>query len=610
MIKRSFVAVYKLVNIFYVNIISNLKYKLLIFFILVCIIPILITGTIIYKMTSEIFLEKVKQNSTEMIMKKVSYFDSSFMEIDKILSLTISSYDTLSFLKEVDDNNIRSSESLQIVDRIAAQMDYLISLKTEIVNSIMLLPVEKNKYPISRGKLNYVTGFAGDYRESDIFKRTINGKNQVEWMFSSQDNGSRYIVTASSSILNHTDMEKLGIAVVFLNMDQIKDIFESAKPQQGEIMLVIDKNNNIIYDTDFTRVGKKYNEISVLSYIKNSDSDSGSFDMEINGQKKIVIYYTSLNTGWKIINMVPYNNIKKSIGVLSMATFNIALISLIFVTVLALLFYQNMYTPIKKLSVSMNKLGEGNLEIHLSTKKTDEIGVLINRFNFMTSRISVLIDNVREEQRQKKENEIKALQSQITPHFLYNTLNSVKTLVEMERNKDANEMIIALINLLKTCAKNTNKFVTIQEELYYVKSYVMIMEFRSDRKFTVTYEVDFNLLDCKILKFTLQPLIENCIIHAFDNAEKDNSINIQVNKNNDAIEIAVHDNGVGMDNDTANKYLNCSEDSFKSRFNNIGINNINERIKLNYGTHYGVSIQSALGEGTTVLISIPYLKHD
>ncbi|OCT15097.1 hypothetical protein A8709_13380 [Paenibacillus pectinilyticus] len=590
----------------YQSINMSLKYKLIMYFMLLSAIPIIITIIIVYNMTAVTFEKRAVQSSTDKIVDKISYFDNYIREINSILSEETYSADTLNYLRLLNSNDASIEDHSEILDRMAAQLDYIISFKSNLVNSIMILPADHNKYPISRGKYNYITAFSGDYRDSPMYKQTIGIKGHEVWDFSVNENSNNYFATASSVLINQSENQVLGIAVIFLNVDMIKEIFDNANSSNGGVYVVMDQKNQIIYDSDNSQIGQRYSDTALLNRIGNLSS--GSFKADLGGVKNVVTVYTSANSGWKIINAVPYKNIVKDVNQIAKITLWVASLCLLVVFLIAIKIYFSLYNPIKKLSSSMNKLGKTNLNIQVQTNRTDEIGLLTNRFNYMTDRITMLIDDVEKEQIQKKENEIKALQSQITPHFIYNTLNAVKAVVLMGRNDNANEMITDLISLLKAAAKNTSEFIELEEELDYVKSYISIMQYRYDKQFIVSYNVDYSLLDSKVLKFILQPVVENCMIHAFEKLDSNNQIALQVYGNKDYIEIEIQDNGVGMSPEQIEGYMENNKQNSENKFSRIGLKNIDERIKLNCGEQFGITLHSNLGEGTIVRIKLPLLK--
>ncbi len=200
------------------------------------------------------------------------------------------------------------------------------------------------------------------------------------------------------------------------------------------------------------------------------------------------------------------------------------------------------------------------------------------------------------------------LQSQINPHFLYNTLNSIKWMATIQNVSGIPEMITSLARLLRNIAKGTSELITIKEELDLLNDYITIQQYRYGGTITVNYNVmSDDLYECNIIKFTLQPIVENAIFHGIEPKSVEGIIDINIKKlKHNKIGIEVIDNGIGISEDKIEKLLSSKETTSKGSFNNIGISNVNERIKLTFGDEYGLNIKSKLNEYTSIIITIPY----
>lgn len=579
---------------------QSLKYKMILFFIMISVVPIFLIGILIYQSTSQIFVDRVTKSSTDLIMKKISYFDEVFDEINKIISEGTSSTDTIKLLN-LNKDNIDLSESNQVLDRVSSKYEYILSLKGNFIDSIMILP-RKGSYPFYRGLkvLNYVE----DFSKLDIYKKTVDSKRLVLWSIEKDPVSGKYYIVASSSIFDALTDKVIGVFLVYLDINKLREIFGQEAENDGMELSIIDSDNTIMYDFN-SRIGQQYSNTEVLQ--KMGSSPEGSFKQNIDGYPCLVTYYTSVNSGWRIVNIVSYNSILSDVNVILTITIIISLGCLLYAFIIAVLFYRGMYNPIKRLMFSMHELGEGNWDIRISSQRKDELGKLSDGFDSMIVRISTLIENIRIEQRLKKENEIRALQSQITPHFLYNTLNCIKALVMAGRKEDSAYMITSLIALLKISLSSTNENVTIHEELNYVKCYIDIMKFRYEKEVEVVYDIDSRLLCSGILKFVLQPIVENCFIHAFTDMQKDWKIIISIAEKEEGILVKVIDNGVGINLDDNNplERLELFKNNSRVKFSSIGINNINERIHLNYGEQYGIRIESEPGKGSEIQLLLP-----
>ncbi len=589
-------------NTFFSLITSSMRYKLILSFFIISVLPILLVGSLMYRSASQLMVESATKSSSDLIMKKIGYFDEVFDEVNKMLSEATSSTDTIKCLK-LNKQNIDLPESNQVLDRMSSKFEYMLQLKGDFIDSIMILP-RKGYYPFFRG-LRTIR-YSEDFSRLELFQKTVNSKNLVLWSFDREPGSGGYYITASSSVIDGVTNEVIGVIVIYLDINKVGDIFTHEGMTEGEELFVIDSGDTIIYHSDYEKIGSKYTDSAVLSGL--GGSTHSSFTQSVGGQNRIITYYTSANSGWRIINTVPYDNVVKDVRVISYLTLVISLSCLLYALVVSFLIYRNIYNPIRGLTLSMEKAGAGNLDTRILSKRKDEFGTLSDGFDSMIGRITALIENIKTEQRLKKESEIKALQSQITPHFLYNTLNCIKAMVRADRKDDSEKMITALTALLKISLSNTDKVVTILEELNYVKSYIEIMEYRYEKKVAVEYDIDNSLLRCGILKFILQPIVENCFIHAFHAPENDWRIQISLQPCGDDIAVTIRDNGAGIDLTETHPLEN--EDYFGShsrvKFSSIGLGNIQDRIRLNYGEQYGITLSSEPGKGTSVQLILPH----
>ena len=224
----------------------------------------------------------------------------------------------------------------------------------------------------------------------------------------------------------------------------------------------------------------------------------------------------------------------------------------------------------------------------------------------MVVQIKELVEKVRQEEITLRKTELKALQAQINPHFLYNTLDAIAWLCEEERHKDAVEMVNSLAKLFRISISRGHELITIEKEMQHAKSYLKIQNFRYKNQFTYSFDVDEECLNYLCNKITLQPIIENAIYHGIDRMVDEGKINIGIHQKGDRIIFTVEDNGVGMTEEQCEEILHKDAGDRVG----IGIKNVNDRIKIYFGEEYGLTIQSELDEGTRVTISMPKITEN
>lgn len=278
---------------------------------------------------------------------------------------------------------------------------------------------------------------------------------------------------------------------------------------------------------------------------------------------------------------------------------------------MSLLLNKMVNTPIIKMQDTMSKISNGDFSRDHSIEWDNEFGDIGKGINKLSASIQTLMDNRLEMENQKRDYEYQMLQSQINPHFLYNTLASIKWMATIQNAPGIAEMTTALSRLLKNISKGTQRFVTLSQELSLLMDYFTIMKYRYGGTICIDVRTDNDtLLSCQIIKFTLQPIVENAIFHGIEPKGATGTITIHIfeNESND-LQIDITDDGVGMDENMIQSLLSEKHDNSKTKFfKKIGISNVNNRIRLEYGNRYGVSIKSEIGKYTTVTILLPYLQ--
>lgn len=592
---------------------SSLKYKFIAYFLMLSVIPIIILGSAAYIVTGNIIEDRATKSSLNMIVNKINSFDLSCNNlIETIISDVTSSMDTLVWLKSVNESLDSGSSDFSNYDtltKIGAKFDSTVNQKGDIIKSIAIFPKTRG-LPLIRGLTEI--DFSEVYRKGGAYELTLENAHKTLWMHVNNiDSGKTDYIQITRAINDEYREENEGILAIYIDMGYLNDIFEDPGLEKGNSNFLINDYNEILFNSDISYLpinsntyALKYKNQEIIDKVRSGTS--GSFTFVIDGKLKIITYATSKVTGWKLVSVLPVENIRKDVAGVSGLTIIISIFCAIYAILVAVYVYKSIYSPIKKLTKAIRKFGEGDLDIRVASKRTDELGKLSDNFNDMTTRMKKLIDSIEVQEKRKKETEIRFLQAQITPHFLYNTLNSIKSLARLGRGEDISNMVVALISLLRVSVSNTKEFITIEEELNYVKSYIKIMEYRYDKKINISYHLAEDIKDCGILKFIVQPIVENCIIHAFNETLSDCTIAITVYKKENDVILEISDNGVGTDKDSINQALYGDKESHLIKFNGIGIYNINERLKLNFGDKYGLVYNSIIGNGTTVQMRMPY----
>lgn len=385
----------------------------------------------------------------------------------------------------------------------------------------------------------------------------------------------------------------IGYCIVGMQYDYLKEIFDKALPQNS--MLVINnEEGNIIFKNSDNLEKELLKEIDSIKI-----DDNGYKISRILGESYLVIKFKSYYTNFNLIGVIHtkdmFYDIQKTLN--SIIAFIIP--GLILLVLLANIISKEISKNIQVLSKGMKAFSEGDLEAKVSIKSEDELKLLGDSFNDMTQKIKELLEDIKENEKEKVELEIKALQGQINLHFLFNTLNTIKDLCYIQRVTNVEKLVSSLMELLHISMAKDEGRITLRKEIEYIQHYLEIYKYKHLNNIECFINIDEEILDCLVLKFILQPIVENSIIHGLDGITEDRNgiIYIKGKREADNVKITVIDNGEGFDMEHNNKKLN-----------GIGIANIDKRIKMNFGAEYGVKISSIINTSTTVEIIIPYIK--
>ena len=284
---------------------------------------------------------------------------------------------------------------------------------------------------------------------------------------------------------------------------------------------------------------------------------------------------------------------------------------------LYLLLHRIISRPVDLLQRRINAIASGDFSRDTEIEWEDEFGVIGSGINRMSENVSTLLDKRVEDEKQKKDLEYQILQSQINPHFLYNTLNSIKWMATIQGASGISEMTTALARLMKNVSKGAKARIPLKEELDLVNDYFLIQQYRYGGSIALTCDIEDGLYDCLIHRFTLQPIVENALFHGIEpkgcagriqiRAWSEDCASAQAGGYAKNVHISVTDNGIGMTPETIEHVLKGDAKPTADFFRQVGISNVNKRIQYDYGASYGITIESTVGSCTTMTITLPYV---
>lgn len=573
---------------------SSLLIKQIICFLVIAIIPLAITNLIWFKTTTKI-LEDHSVQSTSLILKQVNQnIKNSLEEINNI---------SLSILFDLEINELLTINPESIHDKI--------KLKNALKEKLMRIENTSNKIAgisIIGNEMDFsstsMPTIYENLKERDWYKSFTEKKPQKLYTrvhYNDYFSDTNHIRPVFSYLRTIRDVEnnKIGILVIDIKYEVIEEIFTELQQGEKSYFIVYDMEGNLVYHPDINKIFDYSNQDKQL--FNNLTENKGIIKTVFNNKNSLVYYDTMPYTNWKIVNIIPRDILMSESLKVKKNTQLLGALFLIIVVLVA--FFLSLYIskPIIELVKRMKWVERGDLSIRVDVNNSkDEVGQLGLGFNNMLDKINQLIHKVYQEQEKKREVELKALQAQINPHFLYNTLNTIRWMAVIQKAENINQMIIALIKLLEFSGKRIGEFVSIEHELEHVKNYIFLQKIRYNDKFKVIYEIDEQALQYKTIKFILQPIVENAIYHGIEPKKGIGTIKITLSKIEDKLRFQIIDDGVGM----------YEVMDHNRNFSGLGIENVNERLIKNFGEVSELKIFSKVNEGTKVEFYLPIMEDE
>ena len=536
---------------------------------------------------------------TRTIVRQTNQNIDSYIDyMDNIVTMVSGSRDTQSFLYDKDEETLQVSECRQ---RLVEQFRTILKSRSDIRN-IGLIQKDGNRLFNNGGqqKNAYLDlDTQAWYKDAITSNRSVLTSSHVQHVI----RGERpWVITVSRGVRNFTGSgNREGVVFIDLNYSAISELCDQNSIGSKGYVFLLDQDGNVVYHPQQQQL---YNELQTenIDLVMNTDKETlmdGSGD-----NAKIYTISRSEKTGWTVVGCTNVAELLKDSKKARSIYVLVAAILVIVALVLSNLISRNITRPLQQLRDSMARVQEGDFraaEVEVTSR--NEVGSLTRSFNVMTSRIQELMKQNIYEQQQKRKSELKALQSQINPHFLYNTLDSIIWMAEGKKNEEVVVMTASLARLLRQSISNEEEQVPIGQEVEYARSYLTIQKMRYKDKLEFQIQVDAQIMGVPIIKLVLQPLIENAIYHGLKYKEGKGLLIVRGYREGENAVIQIKDNGAGMDEQTLSHIFEKHKVNYRS--NGVGVYNVQKRLQLYYGMDYGITYSSRQGEGTTASIVIP-----
>ncbi|MGN7761853.1 sensor histidine kinase [Paenibacillus sp. 22594] len=502
---------------------------------------------------------------------------------------------------ETAEKQITTSPSIDS-SLLGERMDTLMSSREDLVSVAVFTP--KGKYVVGtpgqsmrlNTQLQSQSWFTSAIKSPEISYSAPHIQNLFKGRYT-------WVVSISKMIeYKENGLTKSGVLLIDFNFRTIDQLSRQVKLGNRGYAYILDPQGNIVYhpQQQLIYAGLKYENVeSVLAYEYRSYLD------ESTGEKRFITVRTLARTGWKIVGVAYYDEIvttKRDLNHFLIWFLGFVILGVI---VLSIFLSWLIASPIRKLERTVKLVGEGDLNTPIDVSGAYEVEQLSRRFNLMLQRIRQLMDQIIYEQETKRKGELEVLQSQINPHFLYNTLNSVIRLAERGKTDEVVTMIQSLSKFFRISLSKGKNMITMQEELDHIRHYLVIQSFRFKNKFRYEIKAQDEVLTYQTIKLILQPIVENALYHGIEMMPDEGLITITAELQEGLIVIRISDNGLGMNQETLKTILSGGKSNGGS---GVGVRNVNERIGLVYGREYGLTFESEIEEGTTVTVIFPAVR--
>lgn len=423
----------------------------------------------------------------------------------------------------------------------------------------------------------------------------------VQNLFEISNDRYYWVISLSRGVeITRNGNPESGILLVDMDFKGIRQLFTKVNSKSPGYVYLIDSDGRLIYHPKQNLI---FSDLMEENNLKVSAYEDGVHKEEFDNKERMVVVKTVGYTGWKIVSVTPLESLYGSFSrstVMAVLICVLAILAMVFANQLVSIWVAK---PLKRLEDSVKEIDLSPVpQIYIGG--SHEIQHLGQTIQLMVTEMRRLTDDIVREQEYKRRSELDALQSQINPHFLYNTLDSIMWMIEAEKYEDAISMIQALASLFRISLSKGQNIISVDKEIQHAKNYVAIQKYRYKNKFEAFFEIEDGIEKYKTIKLIIQPLIENAIYYGMEFMDGDGEIHVRVRTGEEELVIEVEDNGPGMPKERLDSLL-TDENRVRSKGSGIGLRNVHQRIQVYFGAAYGLEIESEPDEGTLVRIHLP-----
>ncbi len=587
----------------------RLTEKMLVIFAVIVVVPMITVGLIFYLYSSQVLEREAREYNWQIIEQVKTYIEDYLRDYEITTLKIVNHSDTVKFLRmssaeEIDESGIRPLVTNVLRNEAFSQSDIAnITLVLEdiaVVDSAGIVTPELSLFLQREYWYETITGRGGPRIVSRV----------IEWQ-----GRELPVISVAKRIANPYTLQPFGMLIIDLNYQRLTDIARKINPGTTGYLFIIDQDGRYVYHPIFEKIGTYY-EPELWNQM--SDQTSGSF-VSSGKSPDLITFSESEQIGWTLATAIPYREVTEEINYIKKIILSTILISLLVVFFIGYSFSANLLKPIRTLQRYMGRVEEENFSHRVPVESKDELGQLSEGFNKMMDKISSLVEEVymaqireSELRLRQKETELKALQSQMDPHFLYNSLETIRGMALENDQDDIASISTSMAKLLRYNLREQAQVVSIKQEMEMSQLYLRIQKFRFEDKLDYQFHIPEWGLRQHITRFSLQPLIENCIVHGAEPSAGRTAIEVTVEKESDeAFILWIKDTGVGMTKETIERLQDdFNQKDISGGGSHIGMVNVHRRNQLIFGPSFGLVIKRSNESGTVIGVRLPYMAYE
>lgn len=574
--------------------------KIILYVILFLVIPmyaLTLISNIFYKNILLRRTSDMSQQNLELISSNISTLVDNIIASSNVIA---------------NDEEIRA---LLFKGELSVETQRIMEKKIIAAQSSILYPYNTNVVVYDLNNHYYNSSIATSYQnmemiiQQDWYQQTIEMNGSMNWCYPAKDDLNFDDYTPNNicmaRMLKTSSGKNCGILFIYVDLSTVQNaIFNNFEPQHSGTFYVINDAGAILMCSDASSVGSSFHNLGIdPDYYQNGKH----YFKDSNGSQLIIQSSVRQKGNYRVIHIIQEDILFSEINRFQKHTIIISFLFLIVFISLTIVFIHMVTRPLTDMCISMQMVSDNDFTHKVPVRGHNEISVVAQRYNTMIEEVQRLLSELQASYYQREELRYKALQNQINPHFILNTLNTIKLMVQMDSVENTTKIIVEFGKMLEHILNRNDEMISLSDELEYIKSYCTLQRTRYGNNFSLVINCDNDVLTFKVPCLILQPLIENAIIHGICDIQERGEILIFAFRKDDFVFIQINDNGIGMSEDHIREILTMPA---SSKVTGIGVSNVLERIKLLYGSNSGLSITNGMDGGTQILIFLEEKRGD